>query len=253
MNKELSTNKKRAPARRNAPEKQITNALMQSIEAGTLQPEQLQMVLDAQERILDRQAKQEYHADMALCQSEMPEIDRPHVNQQTNSTYAKLEDVNRQIKPVYSRWGFAVSFNSTAASQEGWIGMKAVVSHRGGWTEEHTFELPPDVAGMTGKVNKTVIHGTASSRKYMQRYLLGEIFNLTLVDDEDDDGNAAGAGVVELLTDDEIANIESLLTELGVNEADFLKISKTESIADIPRKRYQAAVHWLEARRDVQQ
>jgi len=228
-------------------EVQTLNALTQSIATGQLQPEQLSMVLDAQERILDRQIKQAFMADMALCQADMPAVIKHGWNKHTESAYEKIDDLNNAIKPTYTKYGFAVSFNSTPSFQEGWIGMKATVSHRLGWSEEHTYELPPDIAGIGGKVNKTVIHGTSSSRLYMRRYLLKEIFNITTSDDVDDDGNAAEP--IETLTKEEVANIESLITELGIEKAAFLKIAKKDSIEEIHRDRYKSAVHALEAKR----
>lgn len=257
MSQEVATVKKRAPARKKAAlpaapvtqEQQITNALMQSIESGVLQPEQLEMVLNAQERILDRQAKQSFFSDMAHCQAEIPVVMKNKTNLQTSSRYEDIESLNNVIKPVYTKWGFAVSFNSMPAAEEGNIGMKATVSHKDGWFEDHTIELPLDTLGIKGNVNKTKIHGTASSRSYCRRYLLREIFNITTTEDIDDDAQS----VIETLDEKEIANIEALLTELGINEADFLKVAKHDSIADIPRNRYHAAIQWLEARRDIQQ
>lgn len=175
--KELTTTK----------EHQISNVLMQSIEGGQLQPEQLKMVLDAQERILDRQAKQDFAIAMSACQAEMPTVLKNAKNAQTHSTYEKLDQLNNTIKPCYTSHGFAVSFNSFPASVDGYIAMKATVSHSSGWSEEHTMELPPDSMGIKGSVNKTPVHAVSSTRSYLRRYLLREIFNITTSEDIDDD------------------------------------------------------------------
>ncbi len=232
-----------APAQPETQEGQIVNALMASISSGTLQPEQLDMVLNAQERILDRQAKQAYASAMALCQAELPKVLKTQYNEQTKSNFEDLSALNDAIKPVYTKHGFAVSFNSCAASQEDWIGMKATVSHRDGWSEEHTFELPVDNKGMQGSVNKTVIHGVASARTYMRRYLLREIFNITTGEDIDDDGSQPA----DTITEDQIAEIQKQLKITGKNELSMLNWLKVSHIHEIPAKQYDLVIRTLTA------
>jgi hypothetical protein len=231
-------------------EQQVTNALMQSIESGTLQPEQLKMVLDAQERILDRQAKQAFAADMALCQAEMPAVIKSGYNTHTESRYEKIDDLNNAIKPAYTKFGFAVSFNtvsfnSCAAVKEDWIGMKATVSHKLGWSEEHTYELPMDGKGLRGNDNMTGIHGVASSRQYMRRYLLKEIFNITTTEDgqQDDDGNCGASG--QFITQDQAIEISDLVTETKANTKAFLKFCGAPTIEEIRADRYEKAKDML--------
>lgn len=250
--KAVATTKATAPAPAPSQEQQVSNALLSAIQTGTLQPEQLHMVLDAQERILDRQAKQAYFADMALCQAEMPKTLKAKENKQTRSMYEDLGDLVETIKPVYTRHGFAVSFNSCGSSQEGWIGMKATVTHRDGWAEEFTYEVPVDNVGMKGEKNKTVIHGVSSSRSYMRRYLLREIFNLTTSEDVDNDGNLPEL----LLSEDQVIHIEDLLKESGADPRQFLKFAGADCVENIEAKYYHNCVSALEkkiASKDVPQ
>ena len=260
-----STPKKKAPARKKAlatvksappaapvsQEEQVSGALMKAIESGTLQPEQLDMVLSAQERILDRQAKQAFAADMAACQADMPKVFKGKFNQQTNSYYEDLGDLNATIAPVYTRHGFAVSFNSCATSQDDWIGMKAKVSHKLGWSEEHTFELPIDDRGIKGSVNKTQIHGVASTRSYMRRYLLREIFNLITSEDTDDDGNSAQPEL--LISDDQLTVLVDLISETKTNMEKFLKYCRVDELDHLPASKYEQAKRALESKLDVPQ
>lgn len=228
-------------------EVQTLNALTQSIATGQLQPEQLSMVLDAQERILDRQAKQEFAAAMAACQSEIPAVLKNKYNQQTSSKFEDLESLNKSLVPVYSKHGFGVSFDTGDSGSPDKLRILADVSHRAGWTKQYHYDLDYDMYGMKGNVNKTKIHGSSSTVSYGRRYLLKMIFNITTADEIDNDGNTEES--VETLTENEIANIESLITELGIETASFLKIAKKDSIAEIHRDRYKAAVHALEAKR----
>ena len=67
--------------------------------------EKMSRLLDMQERVLDRQAKQEFNQAMVVAQEEMPIIEKLHKNKQTDSNYAKIEDINESIQEmlVYDR------------------------------------------------------------------------------------------------------------------------------------------------------
>ena len=138
-----------------------------------------------------------------------------------------------------------MSFNSGAPLVEGNICVKATVSHRGGWSEEHTIELPLDNMGIKGSVNKTGVHATASTRTYARRYLLKEVFNITTSDDVDTDGNLPA----ETITEEQVVNIEALIEEVGADHDKFLKVCKVESFDQLPISKYNGAIKRLEALR----
>jgi len=181
---------------------QVMNSLMSAIDKGNLQPEQLGMILDAQERVLDRQAKQDFSVAMAECQKQMPAILKTENNSQTKSKYESLDALNKVVTPVYTKQGFSISFGTDTASDEdnAMIRVTAEVSHSGGWSKNYHYDLPYDIAGMSGTVNKTKIHASGSTLSYGRRYLLKLIFNLTTVDELDDDGNANGISEFEAMS-----------------------------------------------------
>lgn len=183
------------------------------IERVTMNPdvdiEKMERLLAMQERILDRQAEQAYADAMMAAQAEMPIIIVNKTNAQTSSKYADLEAVNRQAKPIYTKHGFSVSFDTKPSSIDGSIQIIATVLHRGGHSKVYTYDAPMDEAGIAGKINKTPTHARASSTSYSQRYLLKLIFNLT-ISGEDNDGNGK--------TDDRGVNVEAI-KEMGAKEA----------------------------------
>jgi hypothetical protein len=180
----------------------VMATLMSALEGGNLQPEQLGMILDAQERVLDRQAKQDFAIAMAECQSEMPNILKTKDNNQTKSKYESLDALNKVVSPVYTKHGFSVTFGTDTAHEidNPMIRVTAEVSHKGGWSKEYHYDLPYDMAGIAGTINKTKIHASGSTLSYGRRYLLKLIFNLTTVDEHDDDGNSAGISEFELIS-----------------------------------------------------
>jgi hypothetical protein len=130
---------------------------------------------------------------------EMPPVIRDAPNTQTKSRYAKYESIARLLKPIYTKHGFSLSFNDVASEDSDKITIECEVSHIGaphcgGFTKK--FRLPGriDNRGINGAVNKTDLHGMASTITYLRRYLVTLIFDVTS-ENEDDDGNAGGGSI----------------------------------------------------------
>jgi hypothetical protein len=79
---------------------------------------------------------------------------------------------------------------------------------------------------------------------YGRRYLTLLVFNITLTN-EDSDGNQPQDGV----SDEQIANIEALITETGSDKVKFLRYLKVSKLSDIPAANYSTVIQLLEAKR----
>ena len=195
------------------------------------------------------EAKQAYNAAMVEVQKEIPAIEKRHFNKQTNSLYAKQEDILREIKPIWTKHGFSLSFYPGDNAPDGYVIVSCDVSHIGGDVRKFSYPCPIVNAGIKGTVNMTDTHARASAITYGERYLTGMIFSLeTFV--KDDDGNAAGAKV-EKITEDQANTIHAKITENGLSMERFmgwlLKAWKCEAIADISVKAYPSVMSQLEA------
>ena len=168
----------------------VFTVLESAVQKG-IDPDGLTKLVDLQERIAKSEAEQAYNAAMKAAQSEMPKIVKAKVNKQTGSMYADLGDINIQITPVYTKHGFSLSFSEGTAKREEDIRIVCICAHEKGHARESFIDLPIDNVGLQGKPNKTIIHGTGSTFSYGQRYLIKLLFNLS-IDEEDDDGQAAG-------------------------------------------------------------
>lgn len=138
------------------------------------------------------QAKREYADAMKAVQSELPKIVRDRENKQTNSSYATLDNIIRQIAPIYTKHGFSLSFDSADTSLEKCIRVVCTVMHSGGHTERFQYDQPIDDAGIQGAINKTQTHARGSAMTYGRRYLTLMVFNINT--GFDDDGNSATSG-----------------------------------------------------------
>lgn len=220
-------------------------ALIQAIERAAVNPavdvDKMERLFALQERMFAKNAEVAFNEALAAVQSELPKIKRNRKNNQTGSLYADLEAVTDAAAPVYTRHGFALSFTQEDCPTEGRMRVVCLCSHRAGHTRRYQYDPSLDMTGLKGNANKTPIQGEGSTFSYAQRYLTKLIFNLTLTD-EDNDGQSAGG----CITDKQAADLQAKITEVGANEAQFLRFLKVEKLEDLPASKYTAAIRALE-------
>ena len=222
---------------------QAATLLERAIEKG-VDPDSLSKLVALQERILDRQAEQDFAAAMRQTQAAIQPVLKDRRNSQTDSNYATLEALNKAVVPVYTQYGFSLSFGTEDSPTEGYIRIVCDVFHIGGHTRRYHFDLPLDDSGVAGKTNKTKVHASGSTLSYGRRYLTMLVFNVSTTDD--DDGNG-GKGA--LITEQQVADLTALAQEVGADVAKFCQWFKVESFADIKAEYYSRAVKALEAKR----
>jgi hypothetical protein len=145
-------------------------------------------LLRMQREIVEEQARRAFNVAMAEAQAEMMPIIRDATNPHTQSKYAKLETIDREMRPIYTRHGFAVRFGSAPSPNNGWIRIVCTVSHTGGYSETNYLDAPPDDKGARGGTSKTGVQAVGSAVTYLRRYLLAMVFNIVLADDDDGEG-----------------------------------------------------------------
>jgi hypothetical protein len=228
-------------------EMMMFTALNSAIEKG-MSPDVLEKMLDMQLRVMDRQNEQAFNDAMRLAQSEMPAVVANADNKQTRSKYPKLERIVDVCAPHYIPHGFSCSFDTEDTTMEDCIRVTCMVSHSAGHTRKYHLDVPMDMTGPKGELNKTRTHGMISAVTYGQSRLMRMIWNVRVIDDpEDDDGNAAGP--VECITEQQAADLALFLEEVKVPEPEFLKRWKCKSLELVPKAVYPLAINQLENRR----
>lgn len=159
--------------------------------------DKMERMLDMQERVMNKQAESEFSQSMNAVQGLLPNVVKDANNGQTNSKYAKHEAIARAIKPIYTAEGLSLTFSEGDAPKENYIRIIGVLRHKSGYSEQHHLDLPLDVAGIKGSVNKTDIHGTGSTYTYGRRYLTCMIFDVSTGDDNDGNGAVQAANPYE--------------------------------------------------------
>ncbi|MGI9249897.1 MAG: ERF family protein [Pseudohongiellaceae bacterium] len=212
--------------------------LAQAMDRG-LDADTLEKFMDLSERHEANEARKAFADDKANCEVEMQPVVAAAENDHTTSYYAKLGVINQQIKPIYGKHGFSVSFGSGTATTEGEIRVTARLLHRMGHYEDYDLDLPPDLAGKDGNANKTPIHARISSTTYGRREIIKGIFNISILS-EDDDGNAAG-GSVSNITEEQAIELQTMCDQGGLKASIVAREFGKQEIAILKAKDFDKA------------
>lgn len=207
--------------------------------------DKLERLLAMQERISAKQAETEFAAAMSAAQSEMGRISAESENKQTNTMYASYAQLDRALRPIYTKHGFALSFDEADSPKAEHIRVICHVSHRGGHTRVYHRDMPIVTTGLAGKTNMTATHGNASAQSYGMRYLLKGVFNVAIGEDDNDGNVDQGPS----LSTDQVTELNDLLIEVGADKAAFLKYIKSKDLESVPAKWYDRCKELIEAKR----
>lgn len=201
-----------------------------------VQVEKLEQLFELHRRVKEEGNRTVFAQSLAQCQAEMEPIAKDSNNPATRSRYASLDALDRAIRPIYTKYGFAISFNTAASQIENHVEVIAYLLHSSGFERTFRVDIPADGKGARGNDVMTKTHALGSAITYGRRYLLGSMFNLQTTDKvfRDDDGNAAG-GSDGLITSDELIELQSLIKK-GVTDQDAFKkyLAQTFKVDELP-------------------
>jgi hypothetical protein len=167
----------------------VTPLSLMEIALRNNQVEQLQILQAMHFRQLDRDAEIEFNEAMNAVQNELGRIAPNLTNPQTRSKYASYDKLDRELRPVYTRNGFSLSFSEEDSPKPDHIRIICYVSHKGGHTRMYRKDMPVVTTGIKGNEMMTPTHATCAADSYAKRYLVKDIFNIAIGED-DTDGNA---------------------------------------------------------------
>jgi len=227
-----------------------TAAMLQIIERAARDPsvdidkmERLVLMQERmQERMFSRQAQLDFETAMAAAQEAMEPVRADANNPQTKSKYASYAALDRAIRPIYTKQGFSLSFDTADGAPSGKQRIVCKVA-RSGHREYPHIDMADDGKGAKGGDVMTPIHATGSAIQYGKRYLLGMIFNIAV--SKDDDGNAAGgkepAGD-EPISKAQLKELRELLEKAGADVAEFCNFGGVASLAEISVRSFPGAI-----------
>jgi len=208
--------------------------------------DQLQTLTKLYQEWQSDEAEKAFDAAMNRVQAKLPVVDRTADNLQTGSKYAKHEQLIHMIRPIYTSEGFSLSFSEGETSKADHIRINGVLRHKDGHKEHYSVDLPIDIAGIKGSVNKTLIHGTGSTLTYGRRYLTLLMFDVATGEDND------AQSQIEFVSDSQANTLQVLIDEVGADKDKFLSYLASHgkrpitSVSEIPANMYKDAVAALE-------
>lgn len=202
--------------------------------------EQLQKLMDLQERWEAQQARKAFVQAMAQFKANPPEIvKRKHVSFQTSRgiteyDHATLADVCAAAIQGLAKVG--ISHRWDVNQDGGRVQVTCILTHQQGHSESVSLSSGVDDSG-----GKNAIQAIGSAVTYLQRYTLLAATGLA-AKDQDDDGRSA----VEYITEQQEADLRAKAEEVGANMQAFLRFLKVQELGDLPASRFKAALQALE-------
>lgn len=224
------------------------SALMLLIQRAATDPgfdvTKMEKLLEMHERVGARQAEAAFNSAMSEAQSEMGPISADAHNPQTKSKYASYAKLDRVLRPIYVKHGFALSFDEGDSPKEQHVRILCRVSHKAGHSHTYHKDMPADGKGAKGGDVMTLTHAAGSAMSYGMRYLIKGIFNVA-VGEDDNDGN----GDEPRIGPGQIASLEGLISEVKADVPKLCRMLKIQTIADIRVGAFETVKAIIEAKR----
>lgn len=202
-----------------------------------INPETIHRLIDANERILDRQAEIDFNEAMGRLQPKLPVIEK--TTQASKHKYAKHEHLEVQIRHLYTEEGFAPTYTAEDG-KDGFQTFYGTLSHKSGHSRVHKITLPMDEVN----ASKNKVQASVATFTYAQRVLLKMMFNL-VIKDEDEDGELYKFSDIDEAQFNEIMR---LIDESKTDTQKFCKHLKIDSVKEMPQKMYAKAVQDLKGK-----
>jgi hypothetical protein len=207
--------------------------------------QKLEKLMELQERWEANQARKAFDAAISSAKAEIKpivknrEVDFTSQKGRTNYEYEDFAAVSGAVDPILSKYGLSYRHRSKQDGKS--LTITCRISHRDGHFEDTELSALNDESG-----NKNGIQGIGSTATYLQRYTLKIALGLAAT--KDDDGRAS-AGDEPLITNNQLADLTALLTEVNANIPAFLKVCKIDRLEDLPARKFKDAIARLEEKR----
>src|SRR5438132_1542582 len=103
-----------------------------------------------QEKALARDAEMQFNEAMNRAQAALGRVAPNLNNPQTKSKYASYAALDRVLRPVYTKEGFSLSFDTAETPHPDTVRVLCYVSHRAGHTRKYQVDMPCDGKGAKG-------------------------------------------------------------------------------------------------------
>jgi hypothetical protein len=206
--------------------------------------ERLERLMDMKAALVAKDNENAWLGAMSGAQQRMRAVVANANNEQTKSKYATYDQLDAAVRPIYSRAGFNLTFDTEDTDKPDNVRIVCFVSCCG-HTRRYHIDMPADGKGAKGGDVMSRTHATKSAVSYGQSTLLTMIFNLAVSGKRDDDGNAAGRITVPAVDDDQLKALRQKIAEVKADLPKFLAIFGLKSLDKMPAPLFEEAMAQL--------
>ena len=177
--------------------------------------DQIEKMMDLQERHEKREAEKAYNVAFAAFKAEAVRVIKNRAvtdGPLKGKSYAELHSVVDAVTPALSKHGLSASWKLTRDEKD-WIEVTCTLKHSGGHSESVSMGGPPDAGGA-----KNAIQARASSITYLERYTLKAICGISEGGDDSDGNQRTGqqdAGLLDQGREEALKGMQSLVAWWG--------------------------------------
>jgi hypothetical protein len=216
--------------------------------------EQLQQLMDLQDRWDGKQARRAFDAAIAAAKAEIkPIVKRQQVdflnrnNTRTAYRHEGMDDIAEHVDPILARHG--LSYRHRPKQEEGFLTITCILAHVDGHSEETPLRAPYDDSG-----NKSPAQSVASTGTLLQRYTLK--LALGLATTKDDDGQAGREGEeagqqLRCITHAQVKALEDEVKRLGADRGAFLRAIRCDEFGQILAENYDRVMTLLREKKGM--
>lgn len=222
----------------------IMQAILRAAQDNTVDLDRVKELMAMRKELAAEQDRRAFNVAMAQAQAEMRAVVTDKRNTQTKSNYASYAALDNVVRPIYTRHGFSVTYNSEPADTTDMIRVVAYVENCG-FERRYSVDMPCDGKGAKGGDVMTKTHAMKSAVTYGKATLLPMIFNIAVTDRSDDDGNAAGSRHEPLISEDQAIELRDIILSLGRTEKQFCEYAEVSALSAIHASKFQDAKKFL--------
>ena len=209
----------------------------------SIEPARIAQLMELHERAERREAERQFISAMTRLQPRLPRITKDgkiDLGRGKPLTFAKYETLDEAIRPLYTEEGFSITFGTKPGRTEKELEITATLSHAGGHSRTESMPLPMDQGP-----GRNALQAVGSTISYGRRYLLGMLFNLITVGD-DNDGQSQG-----FISEQQTNTILDMFAGCEMDQqsqSKFLELMQSESVSEIQKRDYPKAMSLLQAK-----
>lgn len=216
----------------------LAAALARAAADPTIDPQRMRELHAIHREIVADEAKAAFNEALRAMQSEMPRVKKNgtvSLGGKGSYRFATWEDIDTIVRPMLQKHGFSVTFSEVSSDANG-IRWSATWRHSEGHSDINFITLPAD-----GGAGRNPLQARGSSSAYAKRYLTEGFCNIVR-EDADDDGVRGGT---KFITDDEVKQLDGLLTAAKADRTRFLQYYNVDDLTEMTSASFVQAVNAL--------